>query len=105
MKTLQLRVGELGRAAADAQLIQPGTLSHQNRKGARRDLRIKGSAVARFDAVERLGAVGDEARKDIESAGRTLRIGNARNTKAEFKTFEQRDDIDTACLQHRAFAQ
>ncbi len=53
-------------------------LAHQDREGARRNLRIKRPAIARLDAVEGLAAVGDEPREHVDPPGRAFRVGGAR---------------------------
>ena len=73
MQALELRVGELRRAVADAQLVEPRALAHQHREGARADLGIERAAIARLDAVEGRRAVGDQPGEDVDAAGRAFR--------------------------------
>ena len=87
VQALQLRVGELRRAFAHAQLIEARALAHQDREGARRNLGIERAVIARLDAVEAWRAVGDQAGEDVEPPGGTFGIGDARNAEGELRAF------------------
>ena len=72
----QRGVVEDGRAAAEADLVEPHARADQDREGARRDLGVERAGVARLDAVELGAAVGDEAGEEVEPAGRALGVGD-----------------------------
>ena len=104
MQALQRHLAERGRAAPQAELVEPGAGAHQDAEGARRDLGIERAGIAAFDHVEPAALVGDQAGEDVEPAGRALGIGEA-GVARQLQAFEQRHDIDAALFQHRALGQ
>ena len=96
------RVVEQRAAAAEADLRQPRAGAHQDRKRARADLQKERAGVALRHLVEGARLVGDDAREDVEPAGRAFRIGARRDVGGQSKALQQRHDVDAAGLQHRA---
>ena len=102
LQTLHEQVARDRPAAAQAQLAQARALPHQHAEGARRDLGVEHAAVLLLHLVEGGALVGDEAREDVEPAGRALRVAHRRGAMAQVEPFEQRDDVDAALFQHAA---
>jgi len=98
-------VARCRRAAAQAQLVEPRTLAHQDREGLGRYFGVERTPVAGRHAVELAGVVDDQPHEDIQSADRGLGVGPAGERRAQRQALLQFDDVDAAGLQYRARAQ
>src|SRR5690625_6673499 len=74
VKLLQGLVLYVRRASSQAELVQARALVNQDGEGIGRDLGIERTSVTRRHSIELPRPVGDHAGKDIEPAGRRLRV-------------------------------
>ena len=84
---------------------KPRSRPHQNRKGLRADFEVEAAAIAGAGLVEAGGVIGDDAREDIEPAGRAFGIGHARHAGRERQRLLDFRDINAADFQNRAGAE
>ena len=87
-------------ATHETNLIQARALLQKNAEGAWHDFQIELAAIALAHTLEFVAVIGDQARKDIETAGGAFRIGLAGNTRRQFQLFHQLDNVDAAFFQH-----
>lgn len=61
--------------------------------------------VTARNLIEGGDAIGDDPREDVETSGRTFRIGGGFDIGGQRQALQQRHDINTARLKHRALAE
>ena len=91
-------------ASANANLVQPGTLAHQDTECSRRYLGIEGPTVPLADTIEFRAVIGDESSEYVQAAGGALGIAHRGRAFSQRQALEQRNDVDATALQHRAVA-
>src|SRR5262245_24232087 len=82
---LLARVELLADTAAEADLIEARAVAHFDGERPRANLGEERSGVALLDAVEPILPVGDQPGENVEPPGRTFRIGETRDRRAELE--------------------
>ena len=100
-----LGVAEAHLAARQAQLVEREAAAHLDREGARHHLQVELAAVAGADLVEAVVAIGEHPGEDVEAAGRALRVRLGAHVVGQRQLLQQRHQVGTVALQHRAVAQ
>ena len=94
-----------GLSPLQAQLVEPGTRSHQDREGLGRDLDEGGAPVAVDHVVEGRLVVGEQAHEHVQPAGGALGVGPGRDAGGQGQGLLQLGDIDAAPFLHGASRQ
>ncbi len=95
----------VGAAGAKADLRQARALAHHDWERLRADLGIQRALIAGRNLIEGRDAVGDNAGEHVEPAGGALGVGRGAQALGQRQPFEQRRDVDAACLQDSALRQ
>src|SRR4029078_1199057 len=78
---------------------------HFDGKTARADLGEERALITFLDRVEALLVIGDHPSEHVEASGRTLRVCEGGDGRAQLELLDQRYEIDAAGFENRAFRQ
>src|SRR5471032_2889680 len=101
-KTKAFKIELLGIAPSESKLIQAAAFAHFDGKAARRNFSVKTAFIAAFHGVKRLRTICYEPDKNIQPAGRTLRVGEADDGVLQPDMFEQFDEINASLFENCA---
>src|SRR5688572_8698095 len=98
----EIRIGAPRYALSKADLAQARTRTDERGKGARADLGIERPLISFGNSIELGRPIADDAREDVEPAGRALGIGGGGEAPGQSQALKQGNDIDTARFENRA---
>ena len=78
---------------------------HQDREGLRADFEVEAAAIAGDGLVEAGAVIGDDARENVEPAGRAFRVRDAGHVRGQRQRLLDLGDINAADFQNRAGAE